>query len=127
MIHFITYISSIFIVAPFLATWLIYLGAVKLYKQKRRAFFAAVNVSTPFYMIAMLVLLSHLFNINATGMLVIVLLLMLMIILYLQWKYNTEVILGKAFKLLWRICFLLFSFLYLLLILYGLMDRIFFY
>ncbi|WP_042223866.1 DUF3397 family protein [Oceanobacillus manasiensis] len=127
MAHLLTYISSIFIIAPFLATWLIYLGALKLYKQKRRAFHVAVNISTPLYIIATVLLISHLFGMNVTGVVVIVLLGMMMIIMFLQWKYNMEVILGRALKLLCRICFLLFSFLYLLLIVYGLIHRVFFY
>ncbi|MFD2628285.1 DUF3397 domain-containing protein [Oceanobacillus kapialis] len=121
------HIVSVLIVAPFLVTGLIYFIARKLYRHNRKAFHTAVNISTPFYMIAVVILLSQLFHVEVTGYLFILLLVMMMVIIFFQWKYNTEILFRKAFKLLWRICFLLFVFLYFVLIVYGIVYRIFFY
>lgn len=51
-------------------------------------------------------------------------LLVLAILIFYQWKTNIDIEIKKAFKILWKICFLLFFIGYVLLTIIGIMMEI---
>ncbi|RFA37620.1 hypothetical protein CAI16_00500 [Virgibacillus dokdonensis] len=122
----IIYIIAFFISLPFLATWIVYVCSYKLTEQKIKSFHLAVYVTTPLYLVAVTLMIDMVIGISLTGAIVILLLLLLVGVLIFQWRKGTEVLLGKAIRLVWRLMFLLFITLYGLLIVTGIIQRIFF-
>lgn len=122
----IIYIIAFFISLPFLATWIVYVCSYKLTEQKIKSFHLAVYVTTPLYLVAVTLMIDMVIGISLTGAIVILLLLLLVGVLIFQWRMGTEVLLGKAIRLVWRLMFLLFITLYGLLIFTGIIQRIFF-
>lgn len=125
MVDFIIYFIAFFITIPIVATWIVYKISLKLFGHKWRAIHIAVNWTTILYMIAVLILLSNMFDQQFIGIMLVLLLSMLGGIIILQWRMSTEVVLSKALKTLWRLCFLIFLFLYICLLLIGIIQRIF--
>ncbi|MBY7143733.1 DUF3397 family protein [Virgibacillus sp. NKC19-3] len=122
--NIIIYFIAFFITFPFLATMIIYKISLKLYGHPWKAIHISVSWTTVFYMVAVLILVSNIFDREFSGILLILLLSMLAGIIFLQWKMRTEIILTKALKILWRLCFLLFSFSYICFVLIGIVQRI---
>src|SRR5690625_2922010 len=122
-IYFIEFINTLPIITTFLLYWL----ASKLFKHRLKAVHFVVNWTTLIYIIADLILISILFGLQLTGTLFIISLILLAVIMIIQWKINTDVQFFKAFKILWRICFLVFLLLYICLVLFGIISRIYLY
>lgn len=108
MDQLIQYLPLLFICIPVLMSLLVYLITLRMRRHKWQAIHLAVQGTAIFYIIAVTILIYQLFQINITAYLLICIILILSIILIFQWKKNTEVLLGKAFKVLWRALFLLF-------------------
>lgn len=127
MLKVTIYFIALLIAFPIIATLLLYWLSEKIFKHKLKAVHFAVNWTTLLYIIADLILLFILFEWQLTGIVITILLGLLAIIMIIQWKTNTDVQFLKAFKLLWRICFLFFALLYICLVLFGIFSRIYLY
>lgn len=127
MVDYIVYFFAVFITVPLFATLIVYMISRKVYAGKWKAVHKAVNWTTIFYIIADAMLLSIIFDRQFAGIILVILLLILTLIIIIQWKMNTEVLFRKAFKTLWRITFLLFLFIYICLLVIGIIQRIFFH
>lgn len=125
MLDFIIYFIGLIVTVPIIATWIVYLISVKMYRHKWKAVHNAVNWTTILYIIAVGTLVKEIFGISFFGIILVIIISIYTIIVIAQWKIYTEVIFSKAFKVFWRICFLLFSMLYICLILIGIYLRIF--
>ncbi|QGS68602.1 DUF3397 family protein [Oceanobacillus sp. 143] len=75
-------------------------------------------------MIAVVLILNMTFDLNVIGIVLVFYLFLLGLFIYLQWKFETEVKITKAFKLAWRIYFLLFLFLYICLVIIGIIIEL---
>ncbi|WP_373895927.1 DUF3397 domain-containing protein [Virgibacillus sp. CBA3643] len=124
MVDVIIYFIAFFITVPILATWIVYKISFKIYGHQWKAIHISVNWTTIFYIIAVLILVSNIFDQQFIGIMLILLLSMLAVIIILQWKMRTEVVFAKAFKTLWRLCFLIFSFLYICFVLIGIIQQL---
>ncbi|MFC2950206.1 DUF3397 domain-containing protein [Virgibacillus sediminis] len=119
MADYIIYLIAFFIAAPFIASWLVYQFSLIMGTRKRKAFHRAINWTTIFYIAAVGFEFMIVFDVQIWGIMMAVLLGILAVLILLQWKLNSEVVFGKAFKILWRFSFLLFFFLYVILIIIG--------
>lgn len=90
----------------------------------KKALHKAVNWSTFFYIIAVILLIKIVFDISGTGFILILVLAILTIVIFFQWKRHTDIQFIKAAKLLWKICFLLFLTLYVCLMGIGIILQI---
>ncbi|NBJ68502.1 DUF3397 family protein [Clostridium sp. 1xD42-85] len=122
----IIYLAAFFISIPFMATWLTYVFSYKLTRRQIKSFHLAVYWTTPLYLIAVTLMVEMIIGVWIAGVIMILLLILLIGILFFQWKQQTEVLLFKAIKLTWRISFLAFGLLYGMLIITGILQRIFF-
>lgn len=127
MVNVIIYCIAFFITAPIIATLIMYRLATKRFTHQLKAIHFAANWTVILYMIADLVLIAIIFERQLVSSMFITLISLLAIIVIMQWKVKTEVDFVKAFKLLWRICFLVFLLLYIFLVLFGIVTRIFIY
>lgn len=117
---FFTYFLSFFITFPFILSLGIYGITRIVFPSSMKAFHKALDWSTFFYIISiyflqdMYIINFPLFSIIAIALLV----LMSGILIYQQKRYH-EIIVTKAAKIVWRLCFLLFSNLYMIFTIYG--------
>ncbi|RDW17935.1 DUF3397 domain-containing protein [Oceanobacillus chungangensis] len=119
MVDVIIYIIAFLMTVPMFLTTVIYFLSIKFHQPVWKAVHAAVNWSTIFYIMAVILILDMTFDLHVIGIVLVFFLLLLGLFIYLQWKFNTEVKVTKAFKLVWRICFLLFLILYICLVIIG--------
>ena len=124
MLDFIIYTLSFFITIPFLASLLVYMVSMVLDRNKLKAIRMVVNWTTLFYIIAVTIMLSLIFNLSFIGIVLILLLAILTIIIFIQWKTKRDVEIMRAVKLLWRISFLLFFMLYSCFLVIGILQRL---
>lgn len=107
---------------PFLIIF--YLLSRKWNRYKRKAVHQTANFSAPVFILSVHVLLMVLFNRSFLSYIVISLLILLGLSMVMQYKLHAELQLRRAFKGFWRVSFILFTFLYISLALYGLIARI---
>lgn len=124
MIQYIIYFFALLITFPVFATWFVYFISTKLYKNKWKAIHQTVHWTTFFYIFATVILLNMVYDKYFIGYLLVLLICILALIIIIQWKTNMEIVLIKAFKQLWRVCFLLFSLLYVCLVIIGIYHQI---
>lgn len=126
MFDYIIYFVSFFITIPIFATVLVYMLAVKVLHRKRlTAVHTAVNWTTILYVITVAILFDIIFGYSFIGWLFVIFIILLAMIIIYQWKTHTDVEFLKALRIIWRISFLLFLMLYVILILVGILQRIF--
>ncbi|MFD1038771.1 DUF3397 family protein [Virgibacillus byunsanensis] len=127
MLDLFIYFIGFLITAPMITTWVVYLFSMKIHHKKLKAFHTAVNWTTILYIVAVHVLLTIIFGHQFLGIMLILLIIIFACIIFMQWKVNTEIIFMKALKTFWRLNFLLFLFLYIILLFTGIIQRIFYY
>lgn len=120
VIDFIAFIIS----APIIVTVVMYYLILKVYGKKQKALHSTVNGTTILYIIAVNTLLFIIWGQTFYGWIILFLCLTFSLIIFIQWKIVAEVEISKAFKLLWRFSFLLFFFLYLFLMVVGLLQQL---
>ena len=114
-----------FIVIPLLSTIVLYFGSKAVYKHQWKAIHFSTQWTAPFYVFAVILLLEKWLKYKITGIVLIILISILALILIVQWKKKTEVILRNGLKVLTRICFLVFGFLYVLLLSYQMFQMLY--
>lgn len=124
IVESIIYVLAFLIVFPIPATLFIYWFAVKMYRHTLKAIHAAVNWTTFIYIITDIIYIDFIFARQVGGIVLIGLISLLAVIIIMQWRKQNEVLLFKAFKLLWRISFLVFLPLYILLVVLGIIKSI---
>lgn len=123
MINYLSIIIALLITFPFIPTIIVYKVSDKIVKHKLRALHIAINWTTILYIFATIRILNMMFDQQFIGIVIGLILVLLAIIIIWQWKIKTEVLLNKALKILWRLCFIIFLFAYLILVVYGIILR----
>lgn len=112
MLEAVTHIISFFITVPMVASFIVYVISKVRLRNLWKAIHMMVDWTTLFYILAVMIMLFVLFERHFFGYILIFLLMALSVIIFNQWKKERDIQLKKAVKLLWRISFLLFFFLY---------------
>lgn len=120
----VTYIVAFTLTVPFVVTWLFYKSNRILKKTRIFAFLKAVNWTTILYILAVMMQCEVIFHHYYLGFIVGFFLVSLMAVILFQRIRHTEVVFAKACKVVWRFGFLLFSFLYICLVLYGIIQQL---
>ncbi|MYL33038.1 DUF3397 family protein [Pontibacillus yanchengensis] len=124
MTQVVAYILAAIITLPIPMTFVIYFFARKILKNKKRSLHVTVNIMTFFYILAVNATIFVIFEQSWFSYIFILLIVLLSMFVVLQWKYKEEVVFKSAWKGFWRFSFLLFSFAYIGLTIYGLTDRL---
>lgn len=106
-------IKNILLWGPIPFVIFIYMLHHLFFKSKWRAIHFVSEYTTVFFMLATAILVKELLQVSIIGYLFIAFCIVLAIILIKQRKSGTEISFNKAMKLLMRISFLLFSIIYL--------------
>ncbi len=114
----LSYGSYILMGAPIIMSILIYSLGMKVTNNQWKSIHKSVQWSAIFYVIAVELLVKTLFNIRLIGYIVILLILVAAYTLVMQWKQGKDVELLTGLRIMWRVSFLLFSFVYCGLVIY---------
>jgi len=128
MSHFLEFsilILSFTIVFPFVVTYIIYFFVNFFTKYEMKAFQKAVDWSTPLYILSVYNLYKMYFSGPLFSYILVFVLIVLSFLLIYQRNRDNEVILSRAVKIVWRLCFLLFSSLYVVFVLFGILQLLF--
>lgn len=101
---------------PFIITYLIFRNKYRKNHNKKISLQKTIDYSTVIYLIGVLYLFNNMFGSYFIGYIIIVFLIVLSIILVLQLKYKNEVVLIKGLKGLWKLSFLIYLGIYVLLL-----------
>src|SRR5690625_503911 len=122
LVNLITYLFSFLITFPFLLTFGIYGITRMISLSSTKAFHKALDWSTSFYILSVYFLKNmYMIDFPLFSFITIALLLLMSGILIYQRQKHLEIIVIKAAKIVWRLCFLLFSNLYVIFMIYGIM------
>lgn len=117
-------IIRILVMIPLFSTIILYFIMKWISHHPWKAIHFSTQWSAFFYVVAVSLLLEKHIEVTTLGFFIVGILLLLSIHLIVQWKKNTEVILKKGLKVVTRLCFLLFSVLYIILISYEIIEII---
>lgn len=126
MLDYLIYFVAFLMTFPFVMTFAAYFLFRKIYVHQWKAIHHTVGWTTIGYVAAVPLLCKVLFDHSFIAILLLLLLIILAIIIYFQWKVYVEIQIKQAIKILWRICFLLFLFLYIVLVLFGIVKWVFY-
>lgn len=118
MKEWMIYGPIILVCIPVLMTILFYQIYFRVKKNKWGAIHFSVQYSVIFYIIANTILLNWIFLKNFSGIIIIFLIVLLSVILIIQRRDKTEVALKQGIVVLSRLSFLIFSIIYVGLLLY---------
>jgi hypothetical protein len=124
MLDFLIVLLAFIITAPILMSVLTYYSLKLIYQNPIKAFQKAISWTTIIYILAVNTMFSYLFGRSYLGYIIVLMLCVLTIVIVLQWKNNVEINYQKALKLLWRISFLIFFVLYIILAIIGIFKAI---
>lgn len=116
---------AFFVTFPILATYIVFWISKKVYRHQWKAIHLAVNWTTILYIFSTFIILKIIYNQYYLSYILVLLISILALIIIIQWKTKTEIIFMRAIKQLWRVCFLLFSASYFILILIGIVKKMF--
>lgn len=114
----------IFLLPP-LATIILYKISHHLFRDQWRAIHFAAEASAILYIAIVMFLLQKYVHVHMVGYISIGLLTLLSVVLIIQWKQQSDVMLGKGLKVLMRFSFLVFGFSYILMLFYALFQVFF--
>ncbi|MEH7382419.1 DUF3397 domain-containing protein [Bacillus sp. JJ1533] len=125
MIDFLAGVAATFVTIPLLGFILVYVISRFILKNNRRSFFLSVDVTTLFFLIAVHYLLLVIVGKSMLWLLILLLLTSILFIGFLAWRKSHEIETVKVLRKSWRFAFLASTIAYFLLLLIGLVQRIF--
>jgi hypothetical protein len=123
MSDFVSVLFATFVTVPIAAFILVYMLGRKVLKRKKKSFHLAVNVSTIFFILSVHFLIMTIWGTSYLWMIIIFLLLLKVLFMIGYWWKKQDVHITPVFRLFWRFNFLLFSFAYFSLLIYGFVMR----
>lgn len=125
MVSFFAGIAATIITIPLLGFVLVYIISRIIVKNNRKSFFLSVDITTAFFIIAVHYLLLVIAGKSMLWLILLILFLSILTIVYLSWRKTHEIHTTKTLKRFWRFTFLIASFTYFILMIIGLVQRIF--
>ncbi|MBS4198853.1 DUF3397 domain-containing protein [Bacillus sp. FJAT-49732] len=123
MIVFITSLAAIFIILPVLLYALVYYIMKQWTKNHRKAKGAAINLTTFVLILSVHYLILTIWSKSLLWVIILFILFTAIVFTFIYWKVKEEVNYAKVFKGFWRLNFLLFSAIYISLLIYGAASR----
>lgn len=124
MFNWLTDITSIFIVLPIAVFTVVACFITYIFKRPRYAFKIACDFSTIFLILAVHLFMKLLFGKSFLLYILLFLFLIGIALIFMFAKRDGEIHIKRTIRVYWRICFFVFSLLYILLFLIGLIMGI---
>ncbi|MBB6443734.1 DUF3397 domain-containing protein [Bacillus benzoevorans] len=124
MTAFFSSIIATFVTIPLLGYIIVFIVSKLITKKHRKSIGMALDVTTLLLIICVHYLIMAIWEISLLWLIFIILILTAAAFVVAQWKVKHDIHLTKVFKGFWRFNFLLFSFVYFALLIYGLILRV---
>ncbi|MBM7659467.1 hypothetical protein JOC85_000234 [Bacillus mesophilus] len=124
MTSLLAWIFATIITVPLLGFVLVFSILRLVVDQKRRAFHYSIDITTLLLIISVYFLGQVVFGISLFAHILIFTLVLAIIFVFINWKINEEVKINKVIKGVWRCNFLVFLVIYLVFIVYGIVERV---
>ncbi|AIE59550.1 DUF3397 domain-containing protein [Bacillus methanolicus] len=117
-------IIATFVTMPFLGYVVVFIISKQLTGNHRRSVLLAIDVSTFLLIISVHYLTVAIWKKSFLGIIFITILITAIIFVFFHWKTKEDIIFPQVFRGVWRINFLLFFSAYIVLFLYGLIQKV---
>lgn len=124
MLNLTSQLISFLVVFPIFTLFIVFVISKLTTKKHRFSIHLALDISTFFFILSVHFLIQSIWNTSLFIYIIIFILLIGMIFVIIHWKLKEEIDYKKVFKGIWRITFLLFFTLYVVLLVYGLVRSI---
>ncbi|WP_416151052.1 DUF3397 domain-containing protein [Salipaludibacillus sp. HK11] len=125
MSEFAAIVIATFVTVPLIALYTIYILLVKTTKKKQYSFKIAVDSTTIFFIVSVYFLFSEIWGLQVGWHSIFFVLLTATFFTVFHWKKYEDIDIKKVFRGVWRLQFVVFFLLYIVLVLYGLFYRIY--
>jgi hypothetical protein len=123
--EFISMIAATFVTVPLAGYLIVFIFSKHLTKNHRRSVHRAIDFSTLLFIISVHFLIMIICEKSFLWLIMLILVILALTFVVIHWKYRQEVDFLRVFRGYWRFNFLLFSLAYLVLIVLGLFQRVF--
>ncbi|MCJ8006168.1 DUF3397 domain-containing protein [Lederbergia wuyishanensis] len=123
MLFFLTSLAAIFIILPVLFYALVFYSTKYWSKNNRKAKSVAINITTFILIFSVHYLILTIWSKSLLWMIILFILLTAIVFTFVYWKTKEEIHYRKVFQGFWRLNFLLFSAIYICLLIYGAASR----
>ncbi|HJV31606.1 MAG TPA: DUF3397 domain-containing protein [Bacillales bacterium] len=124
MVTVFSSIIAFLVTIPLFGLFLTYLILIKLTKNRRSSVHKALDYSTILFVLAVHFLILTIWEKSVLWLIVLFMIVLAMVFVFIHWKVKKEIVLKLIFKGVWRVNFLVFFIVYLMLTLYGLVQRV---
>ncbi len=124
MTVFVSSIIATFVTIPIFGYIIVFIVSKLLTKKHRKSVGIALDVTTLLLIICVHYLIMAIWDHSLLWLILIIMILTASAFVIAHWKIKHDIHLAKVFKGFWRFNFLLFSFAYLVLLIYGLILRV---
>lgn len=123
MTAFFSSAAGLFITIPFLFYILLFTIIKQITKNHRLALNSAINATTFVLIISVHLIILTIWDRSLLALIILVMLVLAIMFTFYHWKTKEEIHYRKVFIGFWRFNFLVFSLLYISLILFGIISR----
>jgi hypothetical protein len=120
----ISSIIATFVTIPLLGYIIVFVISKLLTKNHRKSVKIAIDITTLLFVISDYYFIKAIWGISLFWLILLTMMLIAIVIVFAHWKINHEIHFIKVFKGFWRFNFLFFGFIYILLLIYGLILRV---
>jgi hypothetical protein len=120
----ISSIIATFVTIPLLGYIIVFVISKLLTKNHRKSVKIAIDITTLLFVISDYYFIKAIWGISLFWLILLIMVIIAIVFVFAHWKINHEIHFIKVFKGFWRFNFLFFGFIYILLLIYGLILRI---
>lgn len=124
MSEVISSIIATFVTIPLLGYIIVFVISKLLTKNHRKSVKIAIDITTLLFVISDYYFIKAIWGISLFWLILLIMVIIAIAFVVAHWKINHEIHFIKVFKGFWRFNFLFFGFIYILLLIYGLILRI---
>ncbi len=117
-------IIASFVTIPLFGYIIVFVISKWITKKHHKSVRIALDFTTFFLVIAVHYFIKAIWGMSLLWVILIVMILVAILFVIIHWKTKQEIHFVKVFKGFWRFNFLLFSFAYIVLLIYGLISRV---
>lgn len=121
---FLSSFISIFIMLPFLGYFLSFILVKQLTKNHRRAVSIAIDITTLILIISVHFLIKGIWGQSLLWLIILIILMIGLVFVIFYRSVRDEIEYSRVFKGFWRLNFLFFTTIYIILFVYGMTSRI---
>ena len=124
MSEVISSIIATFVTIPLLGYIIVFVISKLLTKNHRKSVKIAIDVTTLLFVISDYYFIKAIWGVSLFWLILLIMMIIAITFVLAHWKINHEIQFIKVFKGFWRFNFLFFGFIYILLLIYGLILRV---